>query len=88
MIIDSKIYNFRFKLSENACIAIRINWHNYCFFKAKANLEVEMERDIVDYLLDHMVKRGVDIDILKGLIDTGGGKYCYKYLLYLTKDSQ
>jgi len=27
-----------------------------------------MERDIVDYLLDHMVKRGVDIDILKGLI--------------------
>ena len=27
-----------------------------------------MERDIVNYLLDHMVKRGVDIDILKGLI--------------------
>ncbi|MCD6255255.1 MAG: hypothetical protein J7J44_03160 [Deltaproteobacteria bacterium] len=27
-----------------------------------------MERDIVDYLLDHMVKRGMDIDILKGLI--------------------
>lgn len=68
MIIGSKIYNFKFKLSENACIAIRINWHNYCSFKAKANLEVEMERDIVDYLLDHMVKRGVDIDILKGLI--------------------
>ena len=66
--IIAKIYNFRFKLSENACIVIRINWHNYCCFKAKANLEVEMERDIVDYLLDHMAKRGVDIDILKGLI--------------------
>ncbi len=27
-----------------------------------------MEKDYIDYLLDHMAKRGVNIDMLRGLI--------------------